>query len=245
MGDMNYSSWGDDAAKQDAKTAAGRDTVEIMKFKEGRTVLRFLPPQVGKNSPFEVVWQHYIETPDGKRLVFPCPLKTHRAPCPICDEANRLSKTGNPADREAAYQYWPKMRVFAEVVDLDDIGKGVQIVAFGKTIYEQLMSIRTDRRLGGDFTDPEDGFDIIVDRSGSGLQTRYSVRSDKQSTGPLEDWNWLDDRKDLDRFSVAAPNKTLEDAREAVGLPPSGIIDAEMVPTSRRLSERTIADDIG
>ena len=242
MADLNYSAWSDEAAKRDEVAAAGRDSIEIMKFREGRTVLRFMPPQVGKPSPFETVWQHYIEATDGRRLVFPCPLKTHGQACPVCGEANRLSRTGNPADREIAYQYWPKMRVFAEVVDLEDVGKGVQVVAFGKTIYEQLMSVRTDHRLGGDFTDPEDGFDIVVDRTGTGLTTRYSVRSDKQSTGPLEDFGWLESRRDLSRFSTAAPNKTLDDARSALGLPISGVIDAEMVP---QLPERTIADDIG
>ena len=238
MADLNYGEWTVDAVARDRAQAS--DKTEILKLREGRNILRFLPPPKGAGSPFVVVWQHYVEGLDGNRLIFPCPLKNHKQFCPVCEKANDLSRTGNPVDREQAYQLWPKMRVFAEVVDMDNSHAGPQVFAFGKLIYEQLVKIRTDSRLGGNFTDPEDGFDIIIDRSGSGkFDTRYTVNSDKLNASALEDFTWLDYRNDLARFKTAAPNHVVENAAKAVGAVLGPVIDALPAPKGR-----TIADDV-
>jgi len=159
-------------------------------------------------------------------------------------EANRLSRTGNKMDREEAYKLWPKMRVFGEVVNVDDSDAGVQVFAFGKMIYNQLRNIRNDSDSGGDFTHPETGFDINIHREGSGLSTKYDVRPSRHET-QLSDMTWLDQRTDLDRFTAAAPNHVLENASAALGLNTPNypaltagtVIDAETVPSCSALDD--------
>ena len=235
----NYEPWTDDAA---IKEAAGdrQESIEIMKLKEGKNVVRFLPPQVGARAPWVIVQQHYVRepnVPDAQLIVFPCPAKMYNLPCPVCTEANRLSRTGNKADREEAYKLWPKMRVFAEVINTDEPDRGVQVFAFGKMIYNQLRNIRNDVDSGGDFTHPETGFDIIIHREGAGLNTKYDVRPSRHET-VLSNMNWLDMRADLERFTTAAPNHVLDSAAAALGIGGSNfpglghtVIDAQAVPT--------------
>ena len=229
--------------KWDMSTVASErrdgDKIEILKLQEGRSVLRFLPPQSGAKSPFVKVWQHYVNDPHENRLhVFPCPARMWGKSCPVCDHANKLSRTGNKADRERAYQLWPKVRVYSEVVDMNNEGAGVQVFAFGKRIYEDLLAVASDEDAGGDFTDVEEGFNIIIERSGTGkFDTSYKVFPSRRVEA-FPDMGLLDLRVDLSRFTTAAPEKTLIAAQEAIGLPVT--IEGRAVP---KLTN--IADDMG
>jgi hypothetical protein len=242
----NYEPWSDDAAATEAATDR-QESIEIMKLSEGKNTVRFLPPQVGATAPWVIVHQHYVKNPhvpDAQLIVFPCPTKMYSLPCPICSEANRLSRTGNKQDREEAFKLWPKMRVFAEVVCMEAVESSVQILAFGKMIYNQLRNIRNDSDSGGDFTHPETGFDIIIHREGTGLSTKYDVRPSRHET-VLQNMNWLDDRNDLDRFKAAAPNHVMESAALALGISAfkalpeahSDVIDAETVPPATAMDD--------
>ena len=107
---------------------------------------------------------------------------------------------------------------------------GTQVFAFGKMIYEQLRSIRNDPDSGGDFTHPETGFDIIIERTGSGkFDTAYDVRAARHET-KLENMNWLDCRNNLERFKAAAPNHVLDNAARAIGLLPIPAQTVEALP---------------
>ena len=177
-------------------------------FEVGDNVVRFIPPKVGETSPFRVTAMHYIDAVPGldKLLVFACPRVELKQPCPACQEAERLNKSPNPLDRERAYQLSASLRVFASVIDrrIADPADGIKIMSMGKMIHGQLKTIRSNPRLGGDFTDPtDDGFDVIITREGTGkMDTRYSCAADRNSSGLADDVdviNWIiENQPDLD-----------------------------------------------
>jgi hypothetical protein len=163
-----------DAAEAE-KAALDAEGGDFMKLAVGRNVVRILPPLRGKDSPFLVAYQHYVDTPEGK-WVFNCPRMLAKQRCPLCEHAQRMKKSVNPADRDAAYDLLPKRRVFCLVINRAEPEKGPVALAFGKTIHEALVKLRQDEDAGGDFTHPVQGMDVIIDREGTGKNdTKYDV----------------------------------------------------------------------
>tara|TARA_A100001391_G_scaffold190976_1_gene164019 strand:- start:480 stop:1226 length:747 start_codon:yes stop_codon:yes gene_type:complete len=241
---VQYNEWSAEAAAQElAQATRQTNNSEIMRLKVGRNVVRFLPMAEGMPSPFQVVWQHFIQT-DDKPIVFPCPWRMEQKRCPICDEGNRLSRTGNPVDKESARKMWPSMRVFANAIDKNDIEAGPKVVAMPRTVYEELISIRTDADAGGDFTHPETGFDIIIERTGTGLSTRYRV-STARSNSQLENMDWIGAQHDLSRFAVMPTRDMMENAMAALTGTMMPTIDvAPAAISAPRRARKTAADDL-
>lgn len=241
---VQYNEWTMEAATQElSQVTRGSNTKEIMKLAVGRNVVRFLPMTSDMQSPFQVIWQHFIQT-DDKPIVFPCPWRMDQQRCPICDEGNRLSRTNNPTDRDAARKLWPSMRVFANVVPKDSMEGGPKILAMPRTVYEELISIRTDSDAGGDFTNPEKGFDIIIERTGVGLSTRYRV-STARTDSKLENMEWVDQQHDLARFAALPTRDIMESAVLAITgdiMPAINVTPAALDRPKR--TNRTAADDI-
>lgn len=187
-----------------SQASKGGGSTERWKPHTGKNAVRFLPPMVGKKSPFAIQYQHWITNAEGKRVPMNCARMMLKQRCACCDKMDALQRTGNAADFDAAQQWKPKLSVSANVIDRDDESKGVQVYSFGKMVLDQLVAIRKDARGGGDFTDPEDGFDILIDKTGEGMKTEYSVRAARDTT-PLHDdqaiaAGWLDNQYDLDRY---------------------------------------------
>jgi len=189
---VKYNSYDLEAVDQEREEAT-KTGGEFIKVKEGQNVYRFLPPIGAMRSPFVLAHQHYIELPGMKNAVsFNCPRVMSQQPCPACQKMEQLRGTGNKADYDVAGKLFPSLRVYAFVIDRDAPELGPQKYAFGKKVLEQLNTIRADKVAGGDFTDPtEDGFDIVVNRTGQGLKTVYQVSAARASS-PLGDMAWIE-----------------------------------------------------
>jgi len=194
MGESNLVEYGEydvNAAAEESKTVERETGSEFLTIKaqKQRHRLRIVPPPKGKKSPFLVVFLHYIKV-DDETIVVTCPQKTppkgERRKCPVCKEAERLAKSGNPVDRKAAWNLKPKLRVYANTVRKlkgGDVDSEVKVWGFGKQIYDQLRDIREDIEEPIDFTHPIDGFDIMLKRTGSGARdTEYDVKLDRRES---------------------------------------------------------------
>lgn len=190
---VNYGSYDLDAANEEHDDLSRAGGGQFMKLEVGRNVVRLLPPPVGRRSPFVTTYQHFLDIPgrDGP-VVFNCPRMMERRPCPACAKGDRLRATGNQKDAEAARDFWASRRVFANVIDRSDEDAGPKVLGFGKTVHEALVAIRRDEDAGGDFTHPIDGFDIIIERVGTGkMDTRYKVFPARRSSSigdKAEEW---------------------------------------------------------
>jgi hypothetical protein len=183
---------------------ASKNSTDRWKPKAGQNVVRFLPPMEGKTSPFSVTYQHWITLPDGARRSMNCARMMAKGRCAACEKMDSLQKSGNAADFEASKDWKSKLNVTANIIDREDEAKGVQLYSFGKTVLDKLVAIRKDSRAGGDFTDSEDGFDIVLTKKGEGMKTEYDALASRNST-PLSDDPeqaalWLDGQYDLDRY---------------------------------------------
>ena len=161
--------------------------------KEGASLIRILPPYSGEDW-YKETWFHFGIGVDRKPIA--CARRLLDEPCYICEQVDELRKSEDPRDVELPTQIAARRRVFYNIIDLDDVESGVQIFSSGVTIFKDLLMYVADPDWG-DITDPEEGYDIVIDREGTGIDTKYNTRAKKNST-PLIDPGLLDELRDLD-----------------------------------------------
>lgn len=174
-----------EAAAKERQEVSSRGLGDYFKLEPGRTFLRFLPPPAGRDLPFYRVWIHWLRGPDGKITTCGCPRKLEGRLCLACNEAFRLRRTKDPLDAKAAIKMGAKTQVYAQVVDVTteaSMAKGVRAFPFGPRIYQELLAYLTDETDPVDFTDPAQGFVVIIDREGTGELTEYKVKLERQPT---------------------------------------------------------------
>lgn len=198
--------------KADLEAGGGAD---FLKLKQGRNVVRILPPPQGKRSPFRTVYQHFISLPSGP-AVFVCPRLEARQHCPACAKAESLRGSTNPEDQRLAGELYARRRVFANAIDRSEPESGPKVLAFGKLVHEQLVALREDEDAGGEYTHPIHGFDIIIERTGSTKNdTKYSVRPWRWASQLHDDaavmQDWIDTQRDLETFARVA---TIDEIRD-------------------------------
>lgn len=175
----------DEAAEDEKELAASGGANAFLKLNPGKTKVRFIPPLPGKKWR-RVSHVHYVDIPGAGRASFPCPKLEAKRACRLCSQAQKLLATGNEIDEKKGKKLLPQRRCYATVVDRNDPESGARILAFGRTIEQQLIEIRKDEDEGGDFVNPIDGIDITIIRKGTGaLDTRYTVRPGKRQ--PLDE----------------------------------------------------------
>lgn len=233
-----WGDWGDAAVKADAAAAkAGQKS--YLKLAEGDNAIRFLPPKPGAASPLLRTYNHYLDMPDGRTISFNCPRMMAKRACAVCFKAQQLADSNNQVDQKAGRKMFPRLRVYANIVDRAAEDLGVQIYAFGKQIMDDLLAIRGNPRKGGNFTHPVTGRDIIINRTGTGKDTRYSVTPDVQGSPLHADSStvdyWLEMAYDLDALAIV-----LDD--DAIRAKLSGKeVEPKVVQVQPR--GRTVADD--
>ena len=173
---------------------------------------------MGVNTPFKPVYQHYFKSPmSGDTLSFTCPRMMAKQKCPLCMKAAEFSKSRSKADKDAAREFMPRRRIMANIIDRQDPEAGPKIIGFGKTIQESLVAIRSDEDAGGDYTHPTSGFDIVIERKGAGLNTKYSVIPARQDS-PMGNMEWIAMQHDLEQFgAVESYEDLVAKLREATG----------------------------
>lgn len=209
---VKYGAYTPEAARHEAEEVSRMVKTTFMDWKVGRNIVRILPPPAGRNSPFVFLATHYIDAPGAeKKVVFNCPRLMAKKPCVACAVAERLRSGGNYADAKAAENFEPGFAVITALVDRARPELGPMLARFSKKQHEKLRFLREDPEAGVDYTDPIDGHDIVVTRTGTGKKdTRYEVAVSRKST-PLGDMGWLDMRPSLGR-TVYVP--TPEEIRE-------------------------------
>ena len=144
---------------------------------QGATTVRILP-EVG-DMPFfyQEAGQHYL--PDRTQVTCPNFTSEGDLPCPICELVSELYR-GTEADKKMAGElrvrksYWMNIVVRKAGDRGGDTAEGPFIFTPGVTIFTDVASLIANPDYG-DITDPEDGFDITITRTGEKMETKYSV----------------------------------------------------------------------
>lgn len=201
MSNLQFGTYDAEQAEQDQQDAAAGGK-NFVKLKEGRNVLRILPPPKGKRSVFRVVHQHFLEAPGVKGSLI-CAKAEARKPCPICAKVEELRNSQSKKDQAIADDLYARRRVFVNVIQRSDEAAGPKVLACGKKIHEALLALRNDQDAGGDWSHPIEGYDIVIARSGSGKNdTEYKVLPARGSSVLHDDESvmqeWIDTQTDLE-----------------------------------------------
>jgi len=164
----------------------------------------------------------------GKMVV--CPKTTNENnPCPVCELSKQLYGMSKKKDDKAmkeAKQFNRKKRVYYNALDKADVltdfelredpkdkdkqiwfnkktdeqETPVKVLGTGIGVYKDLIKIIIDPEYG-DITDPEQGLDIIITKSGSGqFNTEYDVKSVRKESA-IEFAEWEENLNDLSVFT--------------------------------------------
>ena len=150
-----------DAIKRKLAKLSGNNRNQSVMWKpiEGEEhTVRLISFSNNDGQPFKELWFYY-NIPGQRGLLAPYQFKKSD---PIQDLITKLRDEGTKESYELAKKLYPKMRVYAAVVVRGQEDKGVQIWAFGKTVYQSLLNYMLDEDYG-DITDPVSGRDIVVD----------------------------------------------------------------------------------
>ena len=132
-------------------------TSSLWKPQPGKTQIRIVPYSFNKDNPFIELFFHY----NLNNRSYLSPISFGR-PDPIEEFAQKLKGSGNKEDYQLAKKLEAKMRTFAPVVVRGEERQGVRFWGFGKTVYQELLSIIADPDYG-DITDPVNGRDVVVE----------------------------------------------------------------------------------
>lgn len=183
--------------------SGGGPGAKFLKLSDGQNVLRILPGWA-KEGPFQgqfwrEVAQHWRVSEDQKGPVL-CPKKTPHleGDCPICDFVEQLKAAkGDARAQELAKEMRAKVTYLLSAVDINDpmytasdvaeykkarpdsdvpfdVGDTkVQVYAAPSTVFNQILNAIQVNQV--DVTDPENGHNIIITKTGKGFKTRYQT----------------------------------------------------------------------
>mgnify|MGYP000689906542 FL=1 len=180
------------------QTSTTRST-NLWKPQPGRTQIRIIPYKLNTDTPFIELFFHYDL--GGKSFLSPT---SFGRPDPIEEFADKLKQSGNREDWRLGKKLESKLRTFAPVVVRGEEQGGTKFWGFGKTVYQELLSIIADPDYG-DISDPINGRDVVVEfktaeETGASFP-KTTIRVKPNQTPITEDkavlTNLLDDQKDI------------------------------------------------
>lgn len=201
-------------------------SIGFIEIKDGRNVVRVLPPRDDMDSFAIEAWVHYGvgKTESNKKgSMVVCP-KTHGEdkPCPVCEASSELKKLSkkkdDPYDKQARGLYRKKRVYYNAINRADDLsvyeqreedGKQVwynaetdekdspvKVLGTGIGVYKDIISLIVDPEYG-DVTDAEEGLDLIITKTGSGqFNTKYDVKTVRKES-PVGFDQWEEALNDL------------------------------------------------
>ena len=132
-------------------------TSNLWKPQPGTQQIRLVPYRFNKDNPFIELFFHYDL--GGKSHLSPI---SFGRPDPIEEFAQKLKSSGNRDDYRLGKKLEAKMRTFAPVLVRGEESQGVKFWGFGKTVYQEILSVISDPDYG-DITDPVSGRDVTVE----------------------------------------------------------------------------------
>lgn len=200
-----------------------RDRLSKIKFsgsagfftaKEGMNTVRILPGVGSMDAFFVQVGVHVLDESGKKREYCPSEITDGEEECPICEAVNTLYKAGDVASKGMAKQLRKQRSFWMNIIDRSNESTGPLIFTPGVKIFGQVANLINDPDYG-DIVDPDNGFDLVIERKGTGMDTEYDVRARRNPSVLGDDENvenWMNNAKDLTPISVS------EDPNEDKGL---------------------------
>lgn len=170
--------------------------IKVYKVRDGDNKIRIMPPTWpdAKHYGFDV-YVHYNVGPD--RASYLCLNKHGDGGCPICEERDEARRDNN-ADEKYIKELEYRRRVLVYIIDRDDERSGEQAWMMPQSLDKDISKISVDKETREvlPIDHPEDGYDVIFDKSGSKLNTKYDGVQIARRSSPLGRQQWLDNAMD-------------------------------------------------
>lgn len=209
-------------------------------FKEGTTRIRIL--FVGADNDFVIEAQQFFI--DGQSVITPASLGE---PCAIMEMYQEL-KSGTDEDKLLAKKISPSKRWYAPAIKYtDESGKEIdgkpRLAILTKGVYETLIEYMLDEE-NGDFTDPKEGYDVKIVRSGKGKNdTEYKVLACRPSALPKELRGKVFNPEEMVRELLPSYDQTKELADKLLGIAHRADEDEEDAPVVNTKKKRVADTD--
>ena len=216
-------------------------TSNLWKPQPGKTQIRIVPNKSNTDIPFIELFFHYDL--GGKSYLSPI---SFGRPDPIEEFANKLKSSGNREDWRLGKKLEAKMRTFAPVIVRGEENEGVKYWGFGKTVYQELLSIIADPDYG-DISDPVSGRDVVgefktaeeVGASFPKTTIRVKPNQTALSDDKIQLENFLSNQKDINEIYQELSYDELTEALQAWLTPSEDEDDSE---TEEAVSTSKVVD---
>lgn len=191
--------------------------VKLEKPAPGKHRYRILPGWDADNRAqfWQYFGRHWVKV-DGKvKAVAICREKTFNEPCPVCQAIGEgIGATDDDIVRAQLKQGNAQQLNLMNVIEVDGENPTEPFVlAAPQTVFDQIAAIILDY---DDITDPDEGHDIVINRTGSGLDTTYTVVVQKSTPLPQAVRDKLNDLENLRAIANSDAPGTADKAVEAV-----------------------------
>lgn len=180
-----------DHVKRQAERKGGKfDSIfkgnfDVFTPKEGDNTLRMLPPGWdGAGDYAYPAWIHWSIGADESSYL--CLRKMKGETCPICQEVARMKADGEGDD---AKRIDCKERFICWVIDRSDRDETPALYSMPAGTYKDINALCYSGKTGkAIFIDnPDDGYDVIIRRTGTKINTKYLPQVDREASAITDD----------------------------------------------------------
>jgi len=214
-------------AKKQEIAAANGDRMKTIKPVDGSGRYRILPSWRGEGQQF---WhdfgQHFIKNADKKiAAIYVCTEKTYGKPCAVCaaiEQGFAATASSDEFTNGLLKEAKSSSRILVNALHMDGGSPGeVKILELSPTAFGAFLSIMEQYEdAEQSIFDMTTGRDVIITRTGTGLQTKYTVMA-AVKTSPLDPAK-LAKLHNLDEYvqqeSTAQQLRALNSVRAVTGL---------------------------
>jgi len=231
-------------AKKKKELKSRAETGKVVFIKADTTIrVRILPVPEDEDFVAEIATVYL-----GKDIGGVYSPSTYGDACPVVEKYEELKKSKKSSDKDLAKKLVPKQKYLIPVVLYeDDKGKKISdkspvLVQITSGLYKEIIDLYLDEAEWGDMTDPKNGYDLKLTRTGSTMtDTEYSVKPCKNTELPKP---FSKKKVDLNAM-VKEIMPTYEEALDKLNEFLSGAIDDDDEPSSsEKKKKKKIKKDI-
>lgn len=196
---------------EDAEKSLPTGDKRFYEARDGKNVIRFIPPLQGKK-PFKIWNKHHFSAGGEKKAII-CTKQDFNEPCELCKMRLKLASSASPKDQKQARAYEPRATVYCNVVDMMEPEKGVQVFRIPSGLFKSIRKAIDMAEVGKVFAHPEKGFNIKFVKTGTGLKTKYETVTVAREASPLPNAaELIANQLDLDGMEAAPTDEEVDEA---------------------------------
>lgn len=210
------------------------------KPKSGENIIRILPSTLPDGNFAYEVRQHYGFRLGNEKRAFPCLLALDQDTCPACQLIAAYEDETDDDVRDALKKLNPSRQYMMNIIDRSDTNPRVKMYFATPGAMKEITAIIADSDYG-DITDPDDGRDVKIKKTGDGPETRYKALA-RAKSGPVgvDDWNkHLFDLKKEAYREIPTLKEYYQYLEDSFG----DIVDVSVIKSTRKKRSKRLIED--